>query len=88
MAKQTVKKGEEVVILSGANRGKRGKVIEVHHKKQRVLVEGHNMVKKHLKKNQDHPEGAIVEREAGIHISNVMPAGRFDERQSRKQAAK
>jgi large subunit ribosomal protein L24 len=75
-----VKKGEEVVVIAGSERGSRGKILHVNLKKQRVLVEGLKMIKRHTKKNQRNPQGAIVEREGSIHISNVMLASRFDER--------
>jgi large subunit ribosomal protein L24 len=80
MARQHVKKNDEVVVISGTERGKRGKVIEVLPGKQRVIVEGVKMIKKHTKRNQANPEGAIVEREGTIHLSNVMLAERFDAR--------
>lgn len=76
--KQSVKKGEEVVVISGSAKGKRGKVLAVFPKAQRVIVEGVNMRKHHERKSESNPEGAIVEREQALHISNVMPAGRFD----------
>jgi large subunit ribosomal protein L24 len=73
-----VKKGEEVVIIAGSNKGKRGKVIEVQRSSGRIIVEGACMIKKHVKKNQANPNGAIVEREGSIHASNVMKASVFD----------
>lgn len=76
--KSFVKKGDEVVVISGSAKGKRGKILQVFPKDERVLVEGVNMRKHHERKSEKNPEGAIVEREAPIHISNVMPAGRFD----------
>ena len=78
MAKAHVKKGEEVVVLAGTEKGKRGKIIEVITSKDRVIVEGVKMIKRHTKRSQQHPEGAIVEREGSIHKSNVMSATRFD----------
>ena len=69
-----VKKGDEVVVLAGKEKGKRGKIIAVLPKKQRVIVEGLQMIKKHTRKSQQHPNGAIVEREGTIHISNVKKA--------------
>ena len=66
------KKGDEVVVLAGKEKGKRGKIIAVSPKKQRVIVEGLQMIKRHTRKSQEHPNGAIVEREGTIHISNVM----------------
>ena len=75
-----VKKGDEVVVLAGKEKGKRGKIIAVSPKKARVIVEGLQMIKRHTRKNQQHPQGAIVEREGTIHISNVMKAELFDAR--------
>jgi len=79
-----VKKNDEVVVLSGANKGKRGTVIAVNPKKQRVIVEGVAMIKRHTRKSQQHPNGAIVEREGTIHISNVMSAAVFDARAAKR----
>ena len=84
MPKQHVKKGDEVVVIAGTERGKRGKIIEVIPSKQRVIVEGLRMIKKHTKRNQQNPEGAIVEREGTLHISNVMNAERFDARTGKR----
>ncbi len=82
-----VKKGDEVVVIAGTQKGKRGKIIEVLTGKERVIVEGAKMIKRHLRKSQQHPNGAIVEREGTIHISNVMRADRFDARAARRTAA-
>lgn len=84
MAKQHVKKGDEVVVIAGTERGKRGRVIEVLPGKERVIVEGIKMMKKHTKRSQLHPEGAIVEREGTVHLSNVMRADVFDARASKR----
>jgi large subunit ribosomal protein L24 len=78
MAGRHVKKGEEVVVIAGSELGKRGKILTVNVKKQRVLIEGVKMIKRHTRKSQQHPQGAIVEREGTIHISNVMSAATFD----------
>jgi large subunit ribosomal protein L24 len=80
MQKCHVKKGDEVVVLSGAEKGKRGKIIAVNPKNSRVIVEGLKMIKRHMRKSQERPHGAIVEREGTIHISNVMKAEVFDAR--------
>ncbi len=80
MANFHVKKGDEVVVIAGADKGKRGKVITVVAKKERVIVEGVHMIKKHMRKSQQHPQGAIIEREGTIHISNVMKAEEYDAR--------
>jgi large subunit ribosomal protein L24 len=69
-----VKRGDQIVVLSGKSKGKRGKIIAVFPKKQRAIVEGLQMIKRHTRKSQQHPNGAIVEREGTIHISNLMKA--------------
>jgi large subunit ribosomal protein L24 len=79
-----VKKGDEVVVLAGKEKGKRGKIIAVAPKKGRVIVEGLQMTKRHMRKSQQHPQGAIVEREGTIHLSNVMKAERFDARVAKR----
>ena len=87
MAYRHVKKGDDVVVIAGTERGKRGKVIEVITKSDRVIVEGIKMIKRHTKKNQNNPQGAIIEREGTLHISNVMRATNFDARASKRPAA-
>ena len=74
-----VKKGDEVVVLAGKEKGKRGKIIAVSPKNQRVIVEGVQMIKRHTRKSQEHPNGAIVEREGTIHISNVKKAEQVEQ---------
>ena len=74
-----VKKGDEVVVLAGKEKGKRGKIIAVMPKTQRVIVEGVQMIKRHTRKSQEHPQGAIVEREGTIHISNVKKAEQVEQ---------
>ena len=68
-----VKKVDKVKVLSGKDRGKQGTILEAYPKKQRVLVEGINMVKIHAQPSQDNPQGGILNQEAPIHVSNVMP---------------
>jgi large subunit ribosomal protein L24 len=87
MPKFHVKKGEEVVVLAGKEKGKRGKIIAVLRKQQRVIVEGVQMIKRHTRKSQDHPQGAIVEREGTLHLSNVMKADQFDARSAKRGGA-
>ena len=82
-----VKKGDEVVVLAGKERGKRGKIIAVSPKKQRVIVEGLQLIKRHTRKSQEHPQGAIVEREGTVHLSNVMKAEQFDARAVKRGGA-
>ena len=69
--KHHVKKGDHVEVISGNFRGSSGRVLAVLSGKQRVLVEGVRIIKKHLRKSQDNPSGKIAEREGPIHISNV-----------------
>jgi len=66
-----VKKGDHVEVISGNFRGSSGKILAVFPTKQRVVVEGVRIIKKHLRKSQDNPSGKIAEREGPIHISNV-----------------
>ena len=66
-----VKKGDHVEVISGAHTGSRGTVLSVQTKKQRVLIEGVNMIKKAARPTQDRPQGGFQDKEAGIHISNV-----------------
>ncbi|WP_153125744.1 50S ribosomal protein L24 [Peribacillus tepidiphilus] len=68
-----VKKGDKVVVISGKDKGKQGVILEAYPKKNRVLVEGVNIVKKHSKPSQANPQGGIISQEAPIHVSNVMP---------------
>lgn len=84
MTRQHVKKNEEVVVIAGTERGKRGKVLEVLPGSQRVIIEGIKMIKRHTKRSQQHPEGRIVEREGTIHISNVMKAEAYDARRAKR----
>lgn len=67
-----IKKGDTVVVTKGRNKGKRGKVLKVLMKKERVIVEKVNLIKKHAKPSQAHPQGGIVEMEGSLSLSNVM----------------
>lgn len=67
-----VKKGDTVVVISGKDKGKKGKVLQAFPKDSRVIVEGVNMMTKHQKPNQQMQQGGIIHREAPIHVSNVM----------------
>jgi large subunit ribosomal protein L24 len=89
MTKFHVKKGDEVVVIAGnhSKGHKRGKIIAVDTKKHRVIVEGVHMIKKHMRKNANQPQGAIIEREGTIHISNVMLAEKFDARAAKRNPA-
>ena len=72
MKKLHIKKGDTVYVNAGNDKGKTGKVLSVNPGKDRAIVEGVNMVKKHTKPNSKQPQGGIVEQEAGIHISNLQ----------------
>jgi large subunit ribosomal protein L24 len=87
MRKFHVKKNDEVVVLAGAYKKKRGRIIAVLGKKERVIVEGVRMIKRHTRKSSANPQGKIIEREGSIHISNVMKAEAFDARAARRAAA-
>jgi large subunit ribosomal protein L24 len=82
--KHHVKKGDHVEVISGNYRGSSGRILAVFPGKQRVLVEGVRIIKKHLRKSQDNPSGKIAEREGPIHISNV----RLLEREKPEKGAK
>jgi len=66
-----VRKGDEVEVITGSQRGRKGKILEVKTESLRVLIEGVNMIKRHVRPTQDNPKGGVVEREGSIHISNV-----------------
>ena len=86
-----VRKGDQVEVIAGNFRGSSGKVLQVLPKKQRVLIEGVRLIKRHLRKSQDNPQGKIAEREGPIHISNVRVLERGDRekaKSSKKAAAK
>jgi large subunit ribosomal protein L24 len=82
MATFHVKKDDEVVVIAGTEKGQRGRILRILSKKQRVVVEGRKMIKRHTRKSQQHPQGGIIEREGSIHVSNVMLAARYDERRT------
>ena len=69
--KTHVKKGDNVVVISGNHKGASGKILQVLPSKNQVLIEGVRIIKKHQRKSQDRPQGGIIEREGPIHISNV-----------------
>lgn len=77
MAKSKIKKDDMVVVISGADKNKRGKVMEVQRSAGKVLVEGVNLRKRTMRRSQERPEGGIVDREQPIHMSNVMELSRY-----------
>jgi len=67
-----IKKNDTVIVIAGNYKGKTGKVLKVFPDKNRIIVEGVNIRKRHTKPNQKNPQGGIIEKEAPIHVSNVM----------------
>lgn len=67
-----LKKNDKVKVISGNNKGKEGKILKIYRDKDRVIVEGVNIIKRHTRPNQKNPQGGISQKEASIHISNVM----------------
>jgi large subunit ribosomal protein L24 len=86
-SKLHVKRNDEVVVITGRDKGKRGKIISVVTKKDVIFVEGVNIQSKHVRKNQQNPNGTILKQEGPIHVSNVMLSSIFDAR-SLKRGAK
>jgi large subunit ribosomal protein L24 len=86
MQKFHVKRADSVVVIAGSKKGKSGKVLEILADKGRARVEGIGMIKRHLKKSQEHPQGAIAEREGSIHLSNLMLQATFDASKRKKAA--
>ena len=67
-----IRKNDSVMVIAGNSRGKTGKVLKVYPETQRIIVEGVNIMKRHTRPSQKNPQGGIVQREAPIHVSNVM----------------
>ena len=87
MQKFHIKRNDLVVVISGSHKGKAGKVLEVLPAKSRARVEGVAMMKRHLKKSEKHPQGAISELEGSVHISNLMLQSVFDASKRKKAGA-
>lgn len=83
-----VKKGDEVEVISGNFKGSSGKILEIRPRKQQVLVEGVRIIKKHLRKSEDNPQGKIAEREGPIHISNVRLIEKTEGKKSKTKSKK
>jgi large subunit ribosomal protein L24 len=66
-----VRRGDIVKVITGEHKGSQGKILEVQTKKQRVIIEGVRLIKKHARRSNDNPTGGIIEREGTIHVSNV-----------------
>lgn len=67
-----IKVGDSVIVVAGTDKNKEGKILSIDRKKDRAIVEGANMITKHVKPNASNPQGGIEKREAGLHISNLM----------------
>ena len=80
MPKLHIKRGDSVVVIAGSHKGKEGKILEILTGSGRARVEGVAMVKRHLKKSQEHPHGTIAEREGSIHMSNLKLKSRSDDK--------
>lgn len=87
-AKFHVKRGDTVEVVSGNHRGSSGKILQLIPGKSQVIVEGVHMIKKHTRKSQEQPNGAIIEREGPIHVSNVkIVEAATKEKKAKKKAA-
>ena len=82
-----IKRNDQVVVIAGSHKGKQGKVLEVRASQNRAVVEGVAMIKRHLKKSQENPQGKIAEREGTIHVSNLMLQSRYDQSKRAKKTA-
>jgi len=82
-----VKRGDQVVVIAGSHKGKAGKILEIRAAKNRAVVEGVAMLKRHVKKSEQHPNGAIIEREGSVHVSNLMLQSNFDSSKRAKKTA-
>src|SRR5690554_6756012 len=89
-----IKSGDTVVVIAGSEKGKTGRILRILGDRDRVVVEGVNRVWKHVKPSQQNPQGGRIQKDAPIHISNVMPVDpstgkgtrvRFEERDGRKE---
>ena len=87
MQKFHIKRNDVVVVIAGAHKGKQGKILEIRSAKSRAVVEGVAMIKRHLKKSQENPQGKIAEREGTIHVSNLMLLARYEQSKRAKKPA-
>ena len=83
-----LKVGDNVRVITGSNKGKEGKVLKVLRNENKVVVDGVNVVKKHVKPNRTNETGGILETEAPIHISNVKVLDKKEEKKTEKKASK
>lgn len=80
----SIHRGDKVKVIAGNYRGAKGTVLQVVRRKAQAIIEGVHLIKKHQRKSQDHPNGAIIEREGPIHISNLqlIEKGKAEKRRS------
>jgi large subunit ribosomal protein L24 len=71
-SRMKIRKNDNVMVIAGNSRGKSGKVLKVYPDRERVIIEGVNIMKRHSRPSQKNPQGGIIQREATIHVSNVM----------------
>ena len=83
-----IKVGDNVRVITGSNKGKEGKVLKVFKKENRVLIDGVNVVKKHVKPNRENETGGILEVEAPLHISNVKVVSKETKKEEKAKEAK
>jgi large subunit ribosomal protein L24 len=87
MPKFHIKRNDIVVVIAGSHKGRQGKVLEIRSAKNRAVVEGVAMLKKHIKKSEKNPQGGIQEREGTIHVSNLMLLPRYEQSKRPKKPA-
>jgi len=83
-----VKVGDNVRVITGSNKGKEGKVLKVLRKENKIIIDGVNIIKKHVKPNRENESGGILETEAPIHISNIKVATKEAKKEEKKEAKK
>ncbi len=88
MRKFKIKVGDFVKVIAGSSKGSEGKVVSIIKKRDKVIVEGLNLVKKHIKPNSKNPQGGIEEKESPIHISNVFLLNDVENKESVKNKSK
>ncbi len=88
MKKFKIKVGDFVKVIAGSNKGSEGKVVSIIKKSEKVIIEGLNLVKKHVKPNSKNPQGGIEEKESPIHISNIFLLNNLENKQSAKNETK
>mgnify|MGYP001178742587 CR=1 FL=1 len=88
MKKLKIKVGDFVKVIAGSNKDSEGKVVSIFKKREKVIIEGLNLVKKHIKPNSKNPQGGIEEKESPIHISNIFLLNNLENKKSAKNESK